>query len=415
MTSANDNGSGCGSLLEIARALGRLAETGKIPRPRRDIRFWWVDEMASEPRYFRDNPAEAKRMLLCLNQDMVGARQSLGGRVQLVSRLPWSAAHPLEDVLESIVSLLRDRSASFLANVQRPAAGDPVAEIVAVKGSREPYAVRMVPYFDLTDHHVFNAAPIRVPASTLTNWPDPFIHSTGDDLGVLDATQIERNAIVVAAVAWYFAALSDDDIVPLAAHVAAQGKARASADMASAVAHLARSEDRSSAYRAAHNLVQQSYRKQTAALGAVRRLGPKGKAADFVTFLSSRIEETMDRDLTALEETFVALTGGNPPGAEASKVDRELAGQVYVPVADVGKSMDALSRVEGVAGLHPLMQYEAVNFADGRRTGYEVYEAVAAEALSAGEWYYGRVQPADVLEVLKRAAKAGAFTVKEPR
>jgi hypothetical protein len=44
-----------------------------------------------------------------------------------------------------------------------------------------------------------------------------------------------------------------------------------------------------------------------------------------------------------------------------------------------------------------------------------VYEAVAAEALSAGAWYYGKVKPAAVLEALEQAARAGAFTVKGPR
>ena len=40
-----------------------------------------------------------------------------------------------------------------------------------------------------------------------------------------------------------------------------------------------------------------------------------------------------------------------------------------------------------------MMRFEVLNFADGRRSAFEVYEAVAAEALSAGEWYYGRVTP----------------------
>jgi hypothetical protein len=40
---------------------------------------------------------------------------------------------------------------------------------------------------------------------------------------------------------------------------------------------------------------------------------------------------------------------------------------------------------------------------------------VAAEALSAGEWYYGTVKPADVLQTLERAASAGAYTMKSER
>jgi hypothetical protein len=62
-----------------------------------------------------------------------------------------------------------------------------------------------------------------------------------------------------------------------------------------------------------------------------------------------------------------------------------------------------------------MMRFEVYNFADGQRTGLEVYEAVAAEALAAGEWYYGRVRPGDVLEALERAQKAGAFTLEKKR
>ena len=41
-------------------------------------------------------------MLVAINQDMVGARQSMGGRVQYAARLPWSLPHPLEDVMATI-------------------------------------------------------------------------------------------------------------------------------------------------------------------------------------------------------------------------------------------------------------------------------------------------------------------------
>jgi hypothetical protein len=83
-----------------------------------------------------------------------------------------------------------------------------------------------------------------------------------------------------------------------------------------------------------------------------------------------------------------------------------------VPVADIGAFADALEKVKAVEGLHPMMRFETYNFSDGRRNAYEVYEAVAAEALFAGEWYYGAVSAADVLETLERAAKAGAFSLK---
>ena len=45
--SANDDASGCANVLEIARALKRMIDDGRLPRPRRDIRFWWVDEISA--------------------------------------------------------------------------------------------------------------------------------------------------------------------------------------------------------------------------------------------------------------------------------------------------------------------------------------------------------------------------------
>jgi Zn-dependent M28 family amino/carboxypeptidase len=409
--SANDDGSGCSNMLEIGRALSRMIKEGKLPRPRRDIRFWWVNELESEPQFFRENPKEPRRMLIDLNQDMVGARQSWGGRVQYASRLPWSLPHALDDVMESVLTLVRDTNTSLLSLRGVQAAS---REIVAVKGSREPFHARMVPYYNSTDHHSFTPARIGVPGSSLTNWPDEFIHSTGDDLEQVDATQLERNAVVVAAVALYFANVGDDDAPALAAYVAARGRSRIAVDSATAVAHIIETPAarRDAAYRDGRNLVHQSYQKEAGALASIRHLTSKGRAADVIAQATSRLEDSESQDLTALEKAYVGIAGKNPPNLDLSKEEREMSGKVFVPVADLGTFADALEKVKPVAGLHSMMRFEVLNFADGRRNAFEVYQAVAAEALSAGEWYYSKVKPADVLEVLERAAKAGAFTVK---
>jgi len=414
MTSANDDGSGCANLLEIGRALARLVRDGTLPRPRRDIRFWWVNELSSQPRYFRDHPGESRKMLVALNQDMVGARQSWGGRVQYASRLPWSLPHALDDVMESVLGAVRDGNTSYLTN---RGTGEPqpfLKEIAAVKGSREPFHARMVPYFDSTDHHAFTPRHVGVPATSLTNWPDEFIHSTGDDLENIDATQLERNAVVVAAVALYFASLGDDDMPALAAYVAARGRERAAADAATAVAHLVRAEpaSRSAAWRDARNLVRQSILKEQGALASLRRLSGPGRVADLLAASSRRLEDAGRGEQDALERAWAALTGTKPPPLDLEGEARAMAAQVYVPLDDPAAFEDALSRMERAGKLHPMMRFEVTNFADGKRSAWEVYEAVAAEALSAGEWYYGTVTPADVRAVLDAGAKAGAVARK---
>ena len=415
MASANDDGSGCGNLLEIGRALARLVKDGTLPRPRRDIRFWWVNELASEPQYFRDNPGEPGKMLLALNQDMVGARQSWGGRVQYASRLPWSLPHALDDVMESVLEAVRDGNTSYLAN---RGTGQPqpfLSEITAVKGSREPFHARMVPYFDSTDHHAFTPRQVGVPATSLTNWPDEYIHSTGDDLENIDATQLERNAVVVAAVALYFAALGDEELKALAGYVAARGRARVGSDGATATAHLARAApaERAAAYRASWNLLRQSVAKEQDALASLRRLAGRGRAGDQLQAASRRLEGVLTTELDALERAYTALTGQNLPNIDLFPDERAMAEKVYVPLPDPAAFEDALEKLKPGSALHSMMRFEVLNFADGRRSAFEVYEAVAAEALSAGEWYYGRVTSKDVLELLDAGVAAGAFTVRK--
>src|SRR6185436_19949956 len=110
---------------------------------------------------------------------------------------------------------------------------------------------------------------------------------------------------------------------------------------------------------------------------------------------SARLGDAEAADLLALDKAWTAMTGAPPPAVSDTKEENEMAGRVYVPVADIGSFEDAMGKVKPVEGLHPMMGFETYNFADGRRTALEVYRAVAAEALSAGDWYYGTVAPAD--------------------
>jgi hypothetical protein len=418
MTSANDDGSGCANVLEIGRAIARLVAQGKIPRPRRDLRFWWVNELSSEPQYFHDHPGESRRMLVSINQDMVGARQSWGGRVQYASRLPWSEPHPLEDVTESILEAVRDGNTSYLANRGTGKPQPFLREITAVKGSREPYHAALVPYYDSTDHHSFNESDVGVPATSFTNWPDEYIQSTGDDLENVDATQLERNAVVVAAIALYFASLREDDVPGLAAYVSARGLARVARDTATAIAHVTQAppEKRPPAEAEARNLVRQAHLREERELDSFGRLGGGSRTRAIVDDARMRLERSVTADLELLDAAVAGITGG-PLRPGPAVEDRVLASTVYAVPAGLADLHERREKVKVPAGLHRMMAFETLNFADGTRTGWEIYEAVAAEALSAGEWYYGRVTPADVRAVLDGAVESGALVAmprKEP-
>lgn len=410
-TSANDDRSGCANLLEIARALEAMIADGRLPRPRRDIRFWWVNEFASEYEYFSQHPEERQRIIANINQDMVGARQSLGGRIQHVSRTPWSRWGFLNDVVESIVMSLVQGNNAYLASWQNQNPAPYSRPISARLGSREPYRAEMVPYFNSTDHAVFNDAIIGIPGVTFTNWPDEFIHSTDDDLWQIDSTQLKRNAVAVAAAALYLANLSEADVSTLAAVMAGKARERISHDLATGLSNLAAAPDaaRHAATRDALNLLAQAVARETAGIQSLEKFAD-ARTRKLLQSLMADLKLTETNHRGRIEEWYQALGGKKLP-ATLSEREKALAAKVPRTLGTLGEYLRRKEELEGPKGLHPLMKYEALNYVDGSRSILEIYLAVRAQSLSAGEWYYGTVRLEDIEELFKLAEKEKAVEI----
>src|SRR4051812_12103640 len=69
---ANDNASGCATILEVGRALQKLIGEGKLPRPARTIRFFWPPEMEGTTTLLNARPDLAARIKAVVHMDMVG-------------------------------------------------------------------------------------------------------------------------------------------------------------------------------------------------------------------------------------------------------------------------------------------------------------------------------------------------------
>jgi hypothetical protein len=411
-TSADDDRSGCASLLEIGRALEAMIKDGRLPRPKRDIRFWWTNEIEAELRYFADNPAERGKIMADINQDMVGAKQSLGGRVQHVSLAPYSRASFVDDVVASIVESLIKGNNGYLPAWQAGNAAPYSRPIFAHIGSREPYHAEVVPYFDDTDHMVFNIGAIGIPGVDFTDWPDEYIHSTDDDLWQIDPTQLQRNAVAVAASVYYLANLSEADAPSLAGVVAGQARVRLSRDLGTGVALLSQAspDRRDAAYADALNLLDQAEAREEQDLRSVEPYA----GADIRKLLGSLVEDMKLTEVNhrqRLEEWYRALAGRRY--AEPSPTDLEKTASAQVPknVELLGDYLRGSAQANGPETLHPVMQYEALNYVDGQRSILDIYNAVRAESLSAGEWYYGKVTLADIAALFAAAQKAGAVEI----
>ena len=410
-TSANDDRSGCANLLEIARALTAMIADGRLPRPKRDIRFWWTDEIGAEYQYFSDHPEERAKILVDINQDMVGAKQSVGGRVQHVSRTPWSRWSFLNDVVESIVGSLQRGNNAYLASWQNKQPAPYSRAILAHLGSREPYNAQVVPYFDSTDHMVFNESAVGIPGVTFTNWPDEYIHSTGDDLWQIDSTQLQRNAVAVTAAALYLSNLSESDVPTLAAVMAGEGRERISHDLATGLSSLAQAPEaeRSAAHADALNLLAQAVGREISGLETVRRFADAGTAKLLDSLISDlRLTELNHRK--RIGEWYDSL-GGRKAATTLTEREQTLAGKIPRNLGAPGEYLRAKDRIECPKSLHGLMQWEALNYVDGKRSILDIYRIVRAEALSAGEWYYGKVTLEDIEALFTAAEKEKAVAI----
>ncbi len=425
-TSANDDRSGCANVLEIGRAIMKMIREGKMERPQRDIRLWWANEIAAEYEYFALHPQERGNILVDLNQDMVGARQSAGSRIQHVTRTPWSRPSYLNDVVESIVQMVAKGNAAYLAAGQAGTEQPFSKAILSHLGSRERYGVEIVPYFDSTDHLVFNDSIVGVPGVTWTNWPDEYIHSSDDDLWQIDRTQLQRNAFTVAAVALYLANAGPAEVPTLVSEVASGAARRLDAALQTAI-HLiaAASPDRrqapptagQAAYFDAQNLLTTSVWREALAIDSVRAFSAsETKVSSLITEFKRWVEARQPGLLADIGKFYKALTGTEaaaaPDHAGLSPKEQEMAKKIPELGATAADYIHKLDDLKPVEGLHTLMRFEALNFVDGHRSYLDIYRAVRAEAQSAGGWYYGEVSPEKVAAALDEAVQAGMLKVR---
>lgn len=412
--SANDDGSGCANLLELARVFNKLIREGKMPRPRRDIRFWWTDEIYSEYRYFMDHPEEPKKMLANLHQDMTGADQALGSRVQHLIFAPFSRTSYLDALFESLGTYLIHTNNAYLPAGRQGGLPRPHSRpIYATRGSRYGYHAEFVPYFNSSDHMCFVEGIIGVPAVALINWDDPFIHSSDDDLFQIDQTQLERNNFLIGAMAYALAFAEPDDVPLFAGETFAQGNKRLGRVVQVAAQRLAKTQNPRTAWKEANILIEQGVERERRAVASVEFFaGDDSQVRRLIRDLQERIAAKEKGLLDDLKAYYRRVHGHNPPSVELTASEKAADRKVPQNVASLEDYFTKRRQVRSDDRLHPLMEDEVYNFVDGQRSYYDIYKAVWAEAEIAGNWYYGTVTLDDVVGLLDAAVRAGVVVLR---
>lgn len=408
--SANDDASGSASTLEVARALNKLINEGRLPRPRRNIRFWWVNEISSQRQYFADHPEAHHSMWVNVNQDMVGADQSQDiMRKQNITRVTATRFHFFNDVVESVIDYMVAANTYELAQAQAGTALYPKPH-VAHLGSMHRYNAEMIFFHTSSDHMTFLEAPIGIPGVSFTNMPDRYIHSSDDDLWNVDRTQLGRSAAAVGLITYAMANAGERDVPAMAAATVGRGFERMGQNLRAALSWLATGEDKATAYRNAADQVWYAAERERLAVSSLREIHPS--AAPYASDLLAEIDRREAQAKREVDLAYRRTVGQRLPLQETPEVEQQLADMRPALVAGPTEFLTGRRQVGFVANLHGLMAFEVMNAVDGQRTGLDIFRYVAAEAREAGAHYFGTVTADAVLRYLQGAAEAGLVALR---
>jgi hypothetical protein len=186
--SANDNASGAGALLEAATVLQRLIAQGKLRRPKRSIRFFWLPEMTGTYAYLSGHEDEIPRMVAGLNLDMVGEDQDKCGSVWIVEYTPEALPSFVGDLMAAIQEGLGGGLHNFAGNESFP--------LFRHAASR---------FSGGSDHYILSDPSVGVPTPMLIQWPDRYYHTSEDTLDKVSPMMLGYVGAATATYAYFLA------------------------------------------------------------------------------------------------------------------------------------------------------------------------------------------------------------------
>lgn len=411
LPSANDNASGSAAILETARTLIILIESGNLRKPRRTIRFFWVPEISGTYAYISRRLEETKRAIAVINMDMVGENQKICGSVFGATKTPDSSPSFLNDLLEMALHYLLNHP----PQIDRELA-DPWC-MTSLFGTREEWKARVTPYSGGSDHYVFMGGVINIPATMFGSWPDYFYHSSEDTPEKSDSTQLKRTVIYGAVVASSIACLDTHDGLFLLDKMFASGLKRMEQTLERAQGNLRKGQLDSNDLKKALNCIQWTAHREKQALLSVKGLLLRDKSIQKAAIrLSAAMDERADSIKKYLRNFYMFLCEekGIRPGT-VQLTEGEKAAQKIIPSRNPAFpgpiSSDYIMekyREKNQIFDFPFtgfQRFEIDAFIDGKFTILDIWNAVRVEC--------GPLKLSDVTAYLEVLKKIGLISLKE--
>jgi aminopeptidase YwaD len=358
---ANDNASGCVTILEVARTLQKLITEGKLARPSRTIRFIWPPEVEGTTTLLNAKPELAKRIKVAIHMDMVGGGPETKS-VFHVTRGPLSLPSFVHDVAWSFASWVNDQSYAFAAG------GKSDYPLIAPEGGKEPLRAEYSAYTMGSDHDVYQDSSFGIPSIYFNDWPDRYIHTNFDTAANIDPTKLRRVAFIGAASGYFIANYTVNDR-PAIRRAVEIGKLLRAAQV------MERGQDAKVLDEYEATLNAPLYNLHGDLLDRAPPRPPRSSKG---------------RDSTPVFERSAEPRGAMMVFGYDYFADRAKAAGIPTP---------KLLSYEGAWGSGEEYAYEALNFANGLRTVGQLTEALSIE--------YGPVPQELVLEYLQALEKIG--------
>jgi hypothetical protein len=332
---ANDNKSGSAGILEVARILHTLIEEGRLPRPKRTIRFLWGPEFSGTGPWVRENKEIMEKTLCNINMDMVGVGLSRSQAFMCLMRTTYGNAHYINDVMENYYRYVGEGNRSRIhtrGNLNR---------IVAPTGTDEPFYYSIETHYGASDHEIFNDWAVGVPGIMMITWPDPWYHTSGDRVDKTDPTQMKRIAIIGAAGAYTAASADDDMAIKIAGEVASNGTRRLGHQLVVALEILnkATAEDLGKAYKKAWIQLKTAVDNEKNTLESVNELATdKAGVGNYVTQMQKTIDAVGSVHMVVLKihmESVAKKLGVKAVKIQWTELEKKAAKMIPKPTAKV--------------------------------------------------------------------------------
>jgi aminopeptidase YwaD len=384
---ANDDISGCVSLLETARVLQKLVADGKIPPLRRSVRFLFVPEIMGTIEYLKMHPEIGRKFFANINEDMVGEALAKNRSYFCLIQTPWSLPTYLNDVVRSFVE--------WTEETQRYDGKATLLPIWSPTGTRDPFTAVIDNHSGGSDHIVFVDGGVRVPAVMFICWPDMWYHTSGDTPDKSDSTQLKRVVFLSAASAICLAGAGPAETEKIIAEVAGRSLARLGQDRirAERLIYEAAQADIHSAFKEAQNILTQGFVREAETLGSTRFFIKKDKRLEGLLQAQLKAVDACRLPFTkALDESYQARCqkeGLKPLKVVLSAEEIRLGKVVPVRTEKMIGPLDLMGYYTSIQdpAVRPIfakigaVEGEVRNFIDGRRSILQMRNAVAAEAV----------------------------------